>query len=383
MLKQSLLVIIVIICMLNTLIYAQDPVAKNTEEPTIKISSELVSLDMQVLSKKTGTPFGGLTADNFEIYENNIKQQISNFSHDKLPLSVLLLVDVSGSVEPIIPEIQAGALKALQLLKPEDEVGVMIFASDTAALDRFSKDKKLITDAISKLVIKKAAVGQLTFLNEALYQASDYMKNLSSPNYRRVIIVVTDDIINKPTGGHTKDETIRRLLEADITVCGLQVGNREAATTINIKRPNDRNPSGINAEGKAPARTVNNRGLNSRGQKEQEEIRGGRGTTIAGDFNELTPPPLVNSFDRAAEKVGVYADETGGEVTDTQGHSIVSRFTNLIEHLRARYSVAYAPDNTKADGKLRKIKIKIVNGNKENKELTVRAKRGYFVDKAK
>jgi len=38
MLKQSLLVIIVIICMLNTLIYAQDPIAKNTEEPTIKIN---------------------------------------------------------------------------------------------------------------------------------------------------------------------------------------------------------------------------------------------------------------------------------------------------------------------------------------------------------
>lgn len=380
MLKQGLLVILVIICMLHTLIYAQDPVAKATQEPTIKISSELVSLDMQVLSKKTGTPFGGLTADNFEIYENNVKQKITNFSQDKLPLSVLLLVDVSGSVEPIIAEIQAGALKALQLLKPEDEVGVMIFASETAALDKFSKDKKLITDSISKLVVKKAAVGQLTFLNEALYQASDYMKKLSSPNYRRVIIVVTDDIINKPTGGHTKDETIKRLLEADITVCGLQVGNREAASTINVKRPNERNPSGINSQGKAPAPNLNGRGPR---QNSKEEIRGGRATTIVGDFNELTPPPLVNSFDRAAEKVSVYADETGGEVTDTQGHSIVSRFTDLIEHLRARYSVAYAPDNTKADGKLRKIKVKVVDGNKENKELIVRAKRGYFVNKEK
>jgi len=380
MLKNNfLLSIVLVFCLfIPVLAQSQSPVTKDTEEPTIKISSELVSLDMQVLNKKTGNPFGGLTADNFEIYENNVKQQITNFSQDKLPLSVLLLVDVSGSVEPIIPEIQADALKALQLLKPEDEAGVMIFASETAALDRFSKDKKLITDAIGKLVVKKAAVGQLTFLNEALYQASDYMKKLSSPNYRKVVIVVTDDIINKPTGGHTKDETIKRLLEADITVCGLQVGNREAPVTINIKNANERNPSGINAQGKAPQPS-----LGGRGPRGKEQVRDGSQAPRVGDFNELTPPPVVNSFDRAAEKVGVYADETGGEVTDTQGHSIVSRFTDLIEHLRARYSVAYAPDNTKANGKLRKIKIKIVNGNKENKELTVRAKRGYFVDKEK
>ena len=35
------------------------------------------------------------------IYEDDVKQEITHFSQDKLPLSIVLLVDLSGSVQPI------------------------------------------------------------------------------------------------------------------------------------------------------------------------------------------------------------------------------------------------------------------------------------------
>jgi uncharacterized protein with von Willebrand factor type A (vWA) domain len=67
----------------------------------------------------------------FAITENGVKQEVSYFSRDALPLSIILLLDVSRSVRPIIHEIRDGALHALQRLKPEDEVAVMAFGTTT------------------------------------------------------------------------------------------------------------------------------------------------------------------------------------------------------------------------------------------------------------
>jgi hypothetical protein len=94
----------------------------------IKVNTDLVVFDAQVIDKKTRKMFGGLTRDAFEVYEENVKQPIAYFSQDQLPLSVLLLLDISRSVTPIIEQVGAGANDALQRLKSEDEVAVMAFA---------------------------------------------------------------------------------------------------------------------------------------------------------------------------------------------------------------------------------------------------------------
>src|SRR5437660_1824038 len=91
----------------------------------VKVNTDLVVFDAQVVDKKTRRIIGDLSRDDFEVTENGVKQQISYFSRDELPLSIILLIDVSRSVRPIIHEIRDGALNALQRLKPQDEVAVM------------------------------------------------------------------------------------------------------------------------------------------------------------------------------------------------------------------------------------------------------------------
>src|ERR1043166_9186379 len=90
----------------------------------------------QVIDKKTRKVFGGLRREDFEIYEENVRQPIVYFSQDQLPLSVLLLLDISRSVTPIIEQVGAGANEALQRLKPEDEVAVMAFADNPKLFQR-------------------------------------------------------------------------------------------------------------------------------------------------------------------------------------------------------------------------------------------------------
>ena len=99
---------------------------QSNSDEVIRLGAELVLLDVDVLSKKTGQAVDGLSAEDFVLYEDGVKQPITHFSQDRLPLSVLILLDVSGSVWPTIKALREGALDALQNLKPAEEVALMI-----------------------------------------------------------------------------------------------------------------------------------------------------------------------------------------------------------------------------------------------------------------
>src|SRR5437868_14528042 len=78
----------------------------------IKVNTDLVVFDAQVIDKKTKRIIGDLTKDDFDVTDGGVRQQISYFSRDELQLSVMMLLDVSGSVRLILHLIRAGVLNA-------------------------------------------------------------------------------------------------------------------------------------------------------------------------------------------------------------------------------------------------------------------------------
>src|SRR5581483_10661601 len=56
-------------------------------EQVFRVRVDLVVVDAQVLNKKTKRPAGALRQEDFELYENGVRQQITSFSQDQLPLS--------------------------------------------------------------------------------------------------------------------------------------------------------------------------------------------------------------------------------------------------------------------------------------------------------
>lgn len=123
----------------------------NEQDEPLKLSTQLVVVDAQVLKKKTRTPVNGLTERDFVLYEEGVKQQITHFSQDKLPLSIVLLLDVSGSVMPAIDQVRDSGLRALNELKPGDEVAVMAFGVWATVLQGFTKDRQLIAARIATI----------------------------------------------------------------------------------------------------------------------------------------------------------------------------------------------------------------------------------------
>src|SRR5437667_5671556 len=175
------------------------------KEPTdvIRVNTDLVVFDAQVIDKKTKRIIGDLTKGDFEVSEDGVKQQVSYLSRDELPLSIMLMLDVSGSVRPILHQIRDGALAALQRLKPEDRVAVMAFANTSRLAQNFTSDRKLAAQKIEEATASDA-LGRGTFLGPALESAAVHMQKAPAQTGRRVIIVVTDNIAMTP-GRQTQD----------------------------------------------------------------------------------------------------------------------------------------------------------------------------------
>jgi VWFA-related protein len=206
-------------------------VASQTQQPkepemAVKIDTDLVVTDVQVMSKKTGLVVGDLKLEDFLLYEDNVRQEITQFSQDQLPLSIMLLLDVSGSVQPKLRQIQAGAKQAMEQLKPEDEVAVMVFAGGAKLIQDFTKNRQLIENKIAGIKDNNPLsflerIG--TRINEGVYQAAAHMEKGSNPLSRRVIIGVTDNKSSAIPTGHSGSEALEQLYESGSVVCGLIV----------------------------------------------------------------------------------------------------------------------------------------------------------------
>ena len=61
-------------------------------EPIFRVDVHVVQVDAQVLSKKTRRAAPALKQDDFQIYEDNVPQKITEFSRDTLPLSVVIIL---------------------------------------------------------------------------------------------------------------------------------------------------------------------------------------------------------------------------------------------------------------------------------------------------
>lgn len=293
---------------------------KEPDEP-LKLSTQLVVVDAQILNKRTGLPVNGLSERDFVVYEQGIKQQISHFSQDTLPLSIVLLLDVSASVMPAIDRVRDSGLRALNELNPGDEVALMAFGAWATVLQDFTRERQLIAARMAFIESMGPWIRNGTYIDEAVYEAARYLTKASNPNSRRVIVIVTDNLSNQPPElGHSEAEALRQLHASGAAFCGLLVGDFDAAVDAYRRQ-----------------------GL-------------------------LLPNSIAN-----------YLAETGGIISRVDRDDITAKLARLIERLRSRYSLGYTPLNNKRDGKFRNIKLKVSpEVERREGEVTIVARKGYY-----
>src|SRR2546430_13443903 len=197
----------------------QAPAVTGSAE-VLKVDVGLVAVDALVLQKNTARVVGGLKKEDFVLLEDGAKQEITHFSQDSLPLSVLLLIDRGGCLDPFGDIVHRAASGAIARLKPSDEVAVMTYHDTTRLLQRFTRDRSLIEDALNRVPAHDEEADHC--LNTLFFDAADYMVKASNPVGRRVVIAITAvtrnlDCPNGPSG----KSAAQAIYESGSVVCGI------------------------------------------------------------------------------------------------------------------------------------------------------------------
>src|SRR2546422_1898398 len=87
--------------------------------PVIKTQVDMVVADVLVTRPKSGRAVSGLKKEDFVLFEEGVQQQITHFSQNTLPLSVILLVDRGACLDPFNSQVRSATREALGRLKPQ------------------------------------------------------------------------------------------------------------------------------------------------------------------------------------------------------------------------------------------------------------------------
>ncbi len=309
---RSIGLVFFILISCHPLLFAQekDPI------DVVKVNTDLVVFDAQVIDKKTKRTLGDLTKADFEIFDNGVRQEVSYLSRDELPLSIMLMLDVSGSVRPILHEIRDGALNALMRLKTEDEVAVMAFGTTYKLVQDFTKDRALISRQIEAATADDI-LGRGTFLASALESAATHMQKAPAPSSRRVIIILTDNV------AWTPDRETKYILDELF----------DSGTVV-------------------------------------------YGLIVKAAFGKMVG---ILSFGQLSKGVNDFVSQTGGETFGADKKEVDEKLGMVIDRLRARYAIGFRPADTNNDGKFRRVEIKISTSKTRKEKPLVITKRGYYL----
>ena len=162
----------------------------------------------------------------FAVFEDGIRQDLSLFTHENLPISMVLMIDCSASMEEKLKTAQAAAIRFTKTLRPQDLAQVVQFNDRATMLQPFTNDLAALEAAI-----RKTEASGPTALHNALYVAlKDLMRDKKAAELRRRAIVLLSD--GEDTASLvTDDQVIELAKKSEINIY---------AISLRQNRPQDR-----------------------------------------------------------------------------------------------------------------------------------------------
>jgi Ca-activated chloride channel family protein len=204
------------------------------QEMTLHLDVKLVNVFVNV-TDRNGAIVGGLTREDFAITEDGRRQQIAVFERQsELPLNLTLAIDTSGSVKKDMEqEADAGRRFAHALLRPQDQMSLLEFATNVRELTPFTNKTSQIDRGLGQLRADFA-----TALYDAVYLGSE---RLGRKQGRKVLVVVSDggDTASTATYAKALEEALRNdvmiysVIDVPIEAsAGRELGGEHALITL-------------------------------------------------------------------------------------------------------------------------------------------------------
>jgi Ca-activated chloride channel family protein len=160
------------------------------QRPSFRANIELISLPVSVTAPG-GRHMSGLSADDFQIFEDGRAQELAFFAPADTALSVSLLLDSSSSMEQSMLLAQKAATEFVSKLRTNDVAEVVNFDSRVEVLQTFTNNRALLETAI-----QRARAGGATALYNAVYialrQFEKKRADTAADIHRQVVVVLSD-----------------------------------------------------------------------------------------------------------------------------------------------------------------------------------------------
>ena len=178
------------------------------DDPVIfKTDVSLTRVDARVTDGQ-GRVITGLGVQDFVLSLNGKPLTLKSVASEDVPIDILLLLDVSGSMEPHVQRIASAARQALGVLTEKDRVAVMIFDTRTTVRLPFRSNHSDVTAELNRILRSEHFAGG-TRITSAMLDAARYLGREARPDARRAIVILTDD--------QTQDEEDEALVGSALT----------------------------------------------------------------------------------------------------------------------------------------------------------------------
>jgi Ca-activated chloride channel homolog len=167
------------------------PAALSAQKAVFKTGVEMVPLTVTVTDTK-GKYVSGLDGNDFEVFEDGVRQDLAFFASEEVPLDVALLVDTSGSMYADLPMVKAAATGLVGKLRTTDRAIVVDVKDSIRIAQELTSDRDSIAHAIHDV-----SAGGETAVYDAVYvilRQLERERRAAAQVRRQAIVLLTDGI---------------------------------------------------------------------------------------------------------------------------------------------------------------------------------------------
>jgi Ca-activated chloride channel family protein len=213
----------------------QPPAGQQPEGFKFKTGVELVNVTATV-TDASGRFVSGLTKDDFRVFDEGEPQPITHFSSERVPVSLGIVLDTSGSMEG---EKMHAAREALdrflfQLLDPQDEVFLYRFDNAPELVEGWTNDKRRISESLGRIQ-PRGGTALYDTVAEAVQMAQQ------GRNRKKAVVIISD---GNDTSSHTDVFSLKQLIrETEVLVYAVGIdGGTISYISNNSQQPQRRQP---------------------------------------------------------------------------------------------------------------------------------------------
>jgi len=296
--------------------------ASGRQQPVFRGGSDAVRV-FATVTDRDGRLVTTLTRDNFEVRDDGKPQLLTQFDNSPQPIRLIVMLDVSGSMEGNLPLLRAAGTQLFSRLLADDVARVGSFGNEITISPSFTRNPDELVAALPTTILPDAPTPLWRAIGEAIDAFGD------AGDKRKVILVLSDGKDSGPLGFRQRPgsqaEVIDRARVEDVMIyaIGFRSRRRQSATP------------GVGPGG-------------------------------------LQAMLLADQPDPGLARV---AEETGGGYMEIRfGHDLGAAFASVADELHTQYLLAYAPP--RRDGKVHEINVRVDKGG-----LKPRARKSYVAPK--